>query len=252
IDGRMFDIDGAIAKYSRAFDIYRALGKPLGEAIVAFNTGWLFLKIGEHKRALEAFSSARAIFSVLKDLRGLTVCALNLGMIAYFQGRFAAARRIFASARQLAQRLDNPHLGCVALANLGAAEREAGALSLALAHQEEALRLRREIAPMELGSDLSDMGLTYLRSGDVGAAVGIADEIVDLDEAALESVMFPQSVLWSAAQIYAAASLNDRYRDALQRAVRMRAERLAAIPGPWRATYEALPFNRDLVAAPGP
>ncbi|MDQ2664151.1 MAG: AAA family ATPase, partial [Candidatus Eremiobacteraeota bacterium] len=219
IDGRRFAVDAAVTKYGQALEIYRALGKLVGEAIVSFNTGLLYLKIGEQKQALENFSRARSVFSSLKDLRGVTVCAINLGMIAYFKGRYAVACRIFTSALRLAVELGMPHLHCVALANLGAAQREAGDVTQALALQEEALRMRRSIAPMDIGSDLSDMGLTYLRVGDVRAALRIADEIAELDDAALQSLMFPQSVLWTAAQVYAAASLADRRRNVLQRAL---------------------------------
>ncbi len=250
IEGRNFVIDAAIEKYSKALAIYQALKKSLGEAIVCFNTGTLFIKIGEHERALESFSRAGAVFSALKDLRGLTVCAINLGMVAYFQRRYATASRLFTRAMHLEQQSRSPHLHSVALANLGAVERETGSLARALSYQEEALRLRRSIAPVDMGSDLADMGLTYLRVGDLHAALRIADEIMALEPADLESVMFPQNVLWIVAQIYGACSFADRRRAVLQRALRMREERLSAIPpGPWRKTYEALPFNQEMAVA---
>ena len=100
---------------------------------------------------------------------------------------------------------------------------------------------------MDIGSDLADMGLTYLRAGDVRAACAIAEEIEALPAPALESVMFPQNVLWSAAQIYAAAQLQEPYERALQRATAMYDERCAKIPeGPWRETYRLLFFNRQI------
>jgi tetratricopeptide (TPR) repeat protein len=236
--------------YASATAIYEALNKPLGQAIVLLNTGLLYLKIGEHAQALGALKSARSVFAEVNDLRGLTVCALNLGMAAYLRGRFAAALRLSQKAVTLAHRLGSAQLECTALGNAGAAERELGQSAASLAHSEAALGMRRRIAPMDIGSDLADMGLTYLRAGDLRAACAIAEEIEALPEPALESVMFPQNVLWSAAQIYAAAQLQEPYARTLRRAVAMLDERSAKIPeGPWRETYRLLFFNRELYEA---
>jgi DNA-binding SARP family transcriptional activator/predicted ATPase len=250
IAGRRFSVGAAVTMYASATAIYDALNKPLGQAIVLLNTGLLYLKIGEHAQALGALKRARSVFAELNDLRGLTVCALNLGMAAYLRGRFGAALRISQKAVALAHRLGSAQLECTALGNVGAAERELGQSVASVAHSEAALDMRRRIAPMDIGSDLADMGLTYLRAGDLRAACAIAQEIEALPAPALESVMFPQNVLWSAAQIYAAAQLREPYARALQRAIAMRDERCAKIPeGPWRDTYRLLFFNRELYEA---
>jgi tetratricopeptide (TPR) repeat protein len=247
IAGRRFAVGAAIEMYASATAIYDALNKPLGQAIVLLNTGLLYLKIGEHAPALAALKSARAVFAELNDLRGLTVCALNLGMAAYLRGRFAAALRLSQKAVELAHRLGSAQLECTALGNAGAAERELGQCAASVSHSEAALDMRRRIAPMDIGSDLADMGLTYLRAGDLRAACAIAEEIEALPGPALESVMFPQNVLWSAARIYAAAKLEHPYARALQRAGAMYDERCAKIPeGPWRHAYRLLFFNRQI------
>jgi hypothetical protein len=94
------------------------------------------------------------------------------------------------------------------------------------------------------------MGLTYLRAGDLEQACAIAGEIEALPATALESVMFPQNVLWSAARIYAAARHPESYVRVLRRAVAIYEERVAKIPdGPWRRTYGRLSFNRDICEA---
>jgi tetratricopeptide (TPR) repeat protein len=250
IAGRRFAVAGAVETYAAATTIYEALNKPLGKAIVLLNTGLLYLKIGEHGRALAALKGARAIFLDVNDLRGLTICALNLGMAAYLSGRFGAALRLSRKAVALAQRLGNPQLECSALGNVGAAERELGEREASLTHSEAALEQRRRMAPMDIGSDLADMGLTYLRAGDLPAACTIAEEIEALPAPALESVMFPQNVLWSAAQIYDAAGLDRAYRRALQQALELYEDRRAKIPdGSWRQTYGRLFFNRQICEA---
>ena len=247
IAGRRFAVADAVATYGAATEIYAALNKPLGQAIVLLNSALLYLKIGQHSRALGALKNARAIFVEVDDLRGLTICALNLGMAAYLRGRFAAALRLSRQAVVLARRLGNPQLECSALGNVGAAERELGERDASVAHSEAALEQRRHMAPMDIASDLADMGLTYLRAGNVSGAAAIASEIEALPPAALESVMFPQNVLWIAARICAAAAQPDRYAGLLQRAVSFYEERRAQIPdGPWRDAYALLDFNRAL------
>jgi tetratricopeptide (TPR) repeat protein len=171
-------------------------------------------------------------------------------MAAYLRGRFAAALRLSQKAVALSHRLGSAQLECTALGNAGAAERELGHSAASLAHSEAALEMRRRIAPMDIGSDLADMGLTYLRAGDLRAACAIAEEIEALPAPALESVMFPQNVLWSAAQIYAAAGRSEAYGRALHRAVELYDGQRAKIPeGPWRQTYAMLSFNRKLCEA---
>ena len=252
IAGRRFDVADAVQKYTEATSIYETLNKPLGQAAVLLNSGLLYLKIGEHGPALAALRHARAIFFDIDDLRGLTVCALNLGMAAYLRGRYAAALRLSRKAVTLAHRLGNPQLECSALGNAGAAERELGHREASLEHSETALAQRRGMAPMDIGSDLADMGLTYLRAGDLGRACAIAAEIEALPSPALDSVMFPQNVLWSAAQIYAAAHEEEPYRRTLMRAAAVYRERRDKIPdGPWRTAYGALSFNRHICAADG-
>jgi tetratricopeptide (TPR) repeat protein len=229
IAGRRFAVADAVELYAAATTIYEALNKPLGTAIVSLNSGLLHLKTGEHAEALSGLKRARAIFLAVDDLRGLTICALDLGMAAYLRGRFAAALRLSQRAVALAQRLGNPQLECSALGNVGAAERELGEREASLLHCETALDQRRRMAPLDIGSDLADMGLTYLRAGDMIRACAVAQEIEALPESALASVMFPQNVLWSAAQVYAAAQCDDAYERTLCRALALYEARRADI-----------------------
>ncbi len=242
VAGRRFAIDAATEYYAKATALYDAVDKPLGEAMVLVNGGGLCLKIGEFAGALECFRRSRRLFLRLKDLRGLTACAINLGMTAYLLNRFHAARRILQAAVRPAEQLGAPLLTCAALSNLGAAERELGNLRSALEHCEESMRLRREKAPTDMASDLADLGLTYLHAANVDAAVAIAAEIARLDDTALQSMMYPQHVLWSAAQMFAAAHLDERYREALERAFALRCARrgLHERSGPGKVSCSSL------------
>ncbi len=248
--GRRFAVDAATEQFARATALYDAVNKPLGKAKVLVNAGVLDLKIGEFARALRSLAHARLIFGKLRDMRGRTVCTINLGMAAYCLNRFESARRISRMALALANELGSPALICAALANLGAAERELDDLPNALAHCEESMRLRRAKASVDIASDLADLGLTYLRASDLTSAVEIAREIVSLERTSLETVMYPQDVLWSAARIFLAARLREPYAQALNRAASLRRERIEAIPaGHSRETYCKLRFNREISAA---
>jgi tetratricopeptide (TPR) repeat protein len=245
IDSRLFHVHDASNNFAKAAAIYKTLDKRRGEAVVLFNTGLLFLKVGEYERALSGFSQANEIFAVLNDLRGRAVCAVNVGMLAYFQRRYAASRRLSQQALQRARQLSSPYLESAAMGNLGAAERELDMVPEAIAHCEEALRIKRGMtSSADIGSDLADLGLTYLRAGDRRAAIAAADEILSLGHDSLESVMYPQNVIWNAAQIYGAFGLRQEQQAALRRACAALDKRRALIPDDaWRRTYDELPFN---------
>jgi tetratricopeptide (TPR) repeat protein len=251
IDSRLFRVHDASTHFANAAGIYKMLGNRSGEALVMFNTGLLFLKVGEYERALSGFRQANESFAVLNDLRGRAVCAVNVGMLAYLQLRYAASRRLSQQALQRARQLKSPYLECAAMGNLGAAERELGLLPEAIAHCEEALRIKRGItSTADIGADLADLGLTYLRAGDRTAAVAMADEIMSLGNDSLENVMYPQNVIWGAAQIFGALGHTLEYLAAVRRASAALDKRRALIPDDaWRQTYDDLPFNRAIKAA---
>jgi tetratricopeptide (TPR) repeat protein len=250
IESRRFAVEESIAMYSSALTIYEALGRRQGEAAILVNKGLLLIKVGQNDDALDAFRRARVIFVQSDDLRGLTICTINVGMVAFLQRRFGSARRLSQRAVEMSTRLGMPHLRCVSLGNLGASERELLDIDNAIAHSEEALRLRRRIAPADIASDLADMGLTYLRAGRLRESTRLADEISRIEASALNSVIFPQNVLWIAAQIYDESQKPDRYLDLLARAARSRDERLDCVPdGAWRDRYRSLPFNGEIQAA---
>lgn len=251
IDSRLFHVHDASNNFAKAAAIYKTLDKRRGEAVVMFNTGLLFLKVGEYGRALSGFRQANEIFTVLNDLRGRAVCAVNVGMLAYFQQRYAASRRLSQQALQRSRQLNSPYLESAALGNLGAAERELEMLPEAIEHCEEALRIKRGMtSTADIGSDLADLGLTYLRAGDRRAAIAAADEILSLGNDSLESVMYPQNVIWNAAQIYGALGLEQEQLAAVRRASAALDKRRALIPDDaWRRTYDELPFNVAIKAA---
>jgi DNA-binding SARP family transcriptional activator/energy-coupling factor transporter ATP-binding protein EcfA2 len=248
--GRRFAIDTATEYYDKATAFYDAVNKPLGKAMVLVNTGVLLLKVGGLASALQSFVRSRVLFHRLRDLRGRTICTINLGMTAYLMGRFEAARRISRAARTLAEELGTPALVCAALSNLGAAERELDDLPSALRHCEQSMRLRREKAATDIASDLADLGLTYLRCENLPAALAVANEICALEDGALESVMYPQEVMWKVACIFAGAQLGIAYRKALKRAGELRQARIDAIPaGSLRESYGELRFNQEIERA---
>jgi tetratricopeptide (TPR) repeat protein len=248
IDSRLFRVHDASANFTEAAGIYKKLDNRRGEALVMFNTGLMFLKVGEYKRALSGFRRANESFAALNDLRGRAVCAVNVGMLAYLWQRFAASRRLSQHALRIARQLDSPYLECAALGNLGAAERELDLLPEAISHCEEALRIKRGVtSTADIGADLADLGLTYLRAGNRTAAIAMADEIMSLGNDSLDSIMYPQNVFWSAARIFSTLGHALEYSAALRRAAAALDKRRALIPDDaWRRTFDELPFNRAI------
>lgn len=249
---RLFRLHEARQHYAEAEKIYRAIGKRQGQAAVLINAGLLALvHLGRYDEARAAFEQADEIFRRLDDLRGQTIAALNLGMAAAYQEDYPAAKAAAQRALELARSMSSRPLEANALGNLGAAERELGELSQAIEHMEAGLAIRRELGQAaELGADLCDLTVAYLRAGRLEDARLAAQELLELHAAAAEAMMHPQYVLWAAAQTYEALGETQRAQELLTQAHRTLQERANAIPDPEsRATFLALPFNRQIRAA---
>jgi tetratricopeptide (TPR) repeat protein len=137
------------------------------------------------------------------------------------------------------------------LSNLGAAERELGRLEAALEHMRAGLAHHRALGqPAEIGMDLADLVVAYLRAGDIERAVETAGELLGLYAEAPERMMHPQFILWAAAQARRAQGERDEAQALLTRAHTVLAEQLAGIPeAESRAAAAGLPFNREILSA---
>ena len=248
VSARLFAIQAAREYYAQARALYADLGKRQGQAGVLVNTGVLATRLGHYAEGQLAFEQAGELFQILEDVRGQAVCALNLCMAAYFQGEFVIARGAAARGLELARQMSSQVMEANALANLGAAERELGQLPGAIAHMEAGLAIRRTLGQVaELGTDLCDLVIAYVRQGSLEAAQRSVVEMLDIYSQHEQAMMHPQYILWAAAQTFRAAGEQARAREYLERACAVMQGRARAIPNDdSRASFLELPFNREI------
>lgn len=252
VDTRLFRVQSARERYRQAADLYSRLGKRQGQAAVLLNSGLLAAnRLGRHAEGLVQFRQAETLFAEMKDTRGQLVSALNIGMTAFFLGDFAEAKAASQHGLELARQMASPVMEANALANLGAAERELGELTLAIEHMEAGLALRRGLGqPCDLGTDLCDLALAYLRAGKLEAARMSAEEMLTLLATARDSMLRAEYMLWVAAQISRALGERVRGRDLLAEAYQVLKEKAAALADDeLRASFLQYPFNREIISA---
>ena len=251
IAARQFQIQTAREHYDHARALYTALEKRQGLAGVTINRAVLASRLGRYAESLAAYADAEKLFQSLDDLRGQVVSALNLSIVNLFRGNYASAKIAAQRGLDLARAMNAAVMEANALANLGAAERDLGELPAAIAHMQAGLAIRRQLdQPAELGTDLCDLTIAFLRAGEVGMARTCTEEMLALYAAQAATMMHPQYILWASAQTYRALGDHPRARELLAEADRTLEEKAAAIPDvESRATFFDLPFNREIRAA---
>ncbi len=248
VSARQFAIQAARQYYNQATTLYADLGKRQGQAAVLVNAGILSTRLGHYAEGQRAYEQASEIFQALEDVRGQAVCALNLCMAAYFQHEYATARDAATRGLHLARQMSSQVMEANALANLGAAERELGELDAAIAHMEAGLAIRRTLGQVaELGTDLCDLVVAYVRRGFLEAAGRAVVEMLEIYDQNVSAMMHPQYILWAAAQTFRATGDEPHALEYLDRACAMMQERARAIPdADSRASFLELPFNREI------
>ena len=251
VETRLFQIQSARERYRQAAHLYSRLDKRQGQAAVLLNSGLLAgNRLGRYAEGLDAFRQAEQLFAEMNDVRGQLVSALNVGMTAFFLGDFGEAKSAAQRGLELARQMASPVMEANALANLGAAERELGELNQAIEHMQAGLEIRRSLGqPSDLGTDLNDLALAYLRAGRIDAARHCVEELLAL-YATEKSMDRPEYILWVAAQTHHAFGDDTRARELLTQAYVALNERAAAVPDEEsRASFLQYPFNREIIAA---
>jgi tetratricopeptide (TPR) repeat protein len=105
--------------------------------------GVVATRLGALDEAETAFARAQTIFEQLHDARGQIVGALNLGFLRLCAGEPAASKVFGLRALELARHAKHAAFEAQALANLGAAERDAGELDAAIEHMAAGLEIAR-------------------------------------------------------------------------------------------------------------
>ena len=245
---RLFHIEAARTHYHAALQLYASMGNRQRQGATFINAGMLAVNLGQYDQGLESFRHAARLFAALNDGRGQTISTLNSSFAAFAQGNYALARETAQRSLELARQMNLPPLVAGALANVGAAERELGQLDQAVAHMEAGLAIRRTLdQPAELGTDLCDLTIAYLRADRLAAAQRSVTELLELNRQAAPQMLHPQYILWAAAQTYRAAGDALRAVQLLHEAHAVLQQRAAAIPDlASRTTFLNLSFNREI------
>ena len=245
---RLFHIEEARTHYHAALQLYDSMGNRQRQGAVFINAGMLAVNLGRYDQGIESFRQAARLFEKLSDLRGQTISTLNLSYAALAQGNYELAHTTALRGLELIRQMNSPLLEASALANLGAAERELSQLDQAITHMEAGLVIRRTFdQPAELGTDLCDLTIAYLRAGRVTDAQHSVTELLALKKTAEEQMLHPQHILWAAAQTYRAADDLPHAAELLRDAQRLLQQRANAIPDlESRTTFLNLSFNREI------
>lgn len=221
------------------------------QSVVSLNAGTLRLLTGDCRAALGAYSIAWPLFHLLKDLRGELLCALNSSVCSLYLEDCGEAAATARTALGLARTMGNRSLEAHALANLGAAERDAGDNTGALAHMREGIRIRRTLNEgADLAADLCDLGLECLRDSDVQGIQQVIDDLALVTQHDIDQMLFPQYFKWVASALFSATQRDDEARGALIVANEEFERRASAIPDKSvREMYRSLPFNVEIAQA---
>ncbi|MBN2005828.1 MAG: AAA family ATPase [Anaerolineae bacterium] len=250
--GRLFAVSEARDHYRQAGELYAALGKKQGQAAVLLNMGILNVRLGRYAEGAEAFCQARPLFEALRDRRGLMLCEVNLSATLLFQGDYAAAQTVAQRSVTLARDLKSAHVEATALLNLGEAERGLDHWDDAVAYMEEGVALRRALGsqPADLGHDLCELTITYLRRGDLAAAQRTAGELLALFKADEAAMIEPQYILWAIAQTHRATGNTTEANELLQAAYERLQHKAQAIPdNTSREAFLRQSFNDEITTA---
>lgn len=251
VNARRGDVKSADEQYLAASVLYGSLNKPQGQAAIFTNRGLLFFLVGQCTKALDSYAKAQALFELIDDLRGKTVCALNSSQCHLYLKRFEDSERAAKAALEFARSLTSPSLEATALANVGAASRELKDYARAIEVMEAGIQIRRGLdESTDLASDLCDLGLTYLASGDTKSAAGVFTELQRFERKNWVGMLFPQYFPWVCANLSRAAGDRDATLNFVTEAHKEFKSRAAQIDhAAYRQSYRRLPLNIEISAA---
>jgi DNA-binding SARP family transcriptional activator/tetratricopeptide (TPR) repeat protein len=236
---------------AQAARLFEAIGKRQGIAMASVNMGNVATRLGALDDAEAAYVRAQRIFEELHDVRGEIVAALNLSFMHLCHGDARNAKTLAARAHELARAAKYAAFEAQALANLGAAERDAGELDAAIEHMQAGLAIAKALhRPSDLLTDLADLALAYVLKGELAAAQQIVAEITAAGDDVAESALWPQYHNWVAARVCRLAGDDERTASFLDRARGIVEKATAAMANAdARERFLALPVNRDIAQA---
>ena len=192
---------------------------------------------------------AHCMYLECDDPRGALDSTLLLGQIEYIDGEFASARTVGERALEQARAAGDAVSESIALANLGAAERETGSLETAIARLRSAIEIAQQnLSREDVATMRAEMAFAQLRTGDPASAASTIAAAGDAGDDADERHPFPHYRHWVATHVYAAAGDRDRARAEIYAAATAYARTIALIPErEARNAYNGIWFNSALL-----
>ena len=131
--------------FEASLQLFRSLGDNWHSAWVLINLGDVSLQRGEIDRALQFFSEARDLFSVLNHKRGQAHAIDRLGRLAIWRHDPGQAMNLYSESFRLFREIGELNGCALSLQNLGRLESEYGQKSQAIEYLIESLRLFRNL-----------------------------------------------------------------------------------------------------------
>jgi tetratricopeptide (TPR) repeat protein len=243
---RLFDIERAYEFLGRAMNMFAAMGQRLKQLNTLCDIATLKATVGSFDEAIEQFKIADDLALSISYAFGHVACVNNISYAAYLKGDFELARSTAQLALEASGGIEAPSARAHALVSIGVAERELHQLDAAIAHLEEGTALERRLnETLELGEDLCELVIAFLRRNQLEQATSLAAEILELAEDSTRKSSRVHYLFWTVAAVRRACGDGPGARELLARARAALDELEAAIPDiESRVTFRGLRYNR--------
>lgn len=242
------DLRRAIDELDKPMALHEDLRSRHGIARVQANRAIVYCDLGNLARAAECFEEALVHFTVLGDVVGRAMSLMNRGLVRAYAGDPEGGRRDAAAALDLVREDRFEFLKAGALENLAVTTAFCGDLDEAIRLGTQALaRHKRTSTARSYPRMLGDLAIWSARRGDLNAARIYVDELLGVTLP--RTTEFAQTCPWAAAQVLRACREPAAAAVQLEQAYRLVATLAEALGDEERARFEAIPWNREILAA---
>lgn len=169
------NISRAIQYWTESLNIQEQLGDKRGVANALNNIGVIYDNQGEYEKALEYHEKALALRRQINDKRGIATSLHNMGVIYNLQSKTDKSLEVnLESLKHREQTGDKPGMAH-SYNNIGEAYRISRNFPEAIFAHQKSLGIREDIGDKDIGSSLTNLGLTYLDMGDYKKAIGYSE-----------------------------------------------------------------------------
>jgi tetratricopeptide (TPR) repeat protein len=178
---QLAELPRAIECYSRALELYRAVGDLQGEAYTLLDMGCAYHELGDIQMALSMYKEVEILSHRLGERRFEEKFLFAMGNITVSLNQTARAIVLFDQARAIAQEIGDRHGEGDALANMGNAHYALGQVEQSIHCKEEALAIARELGNRALEAHvLGGLGAIYTGSEQVEKGIGALEQALSI------------------------------------------------------------------------